>query len=113
MKQATNDISTAKRLIARESPTGLRLLGAGVSRPCAPARYDLAATAALADGDAQFSRAERELIASFISDGGETDNRSGYTLRVRLNESERVTLERLAADAGIGLSEYVRRELGL
>ena len=34
-----------------------------------------------------------------------------YTLRVRLTESEQATLQRMADDAGISLSEYVRSRL--
>lgn len=34
----------------------------------------------------------------------------GYTLRIRLTEAERLALERLAAKAGVSVSEYVRRK---
>ncbi len=61
-------ITAAKRLIAAESPEGLRLLGAGVSRPCSQDRYNRAAEAALSDATAHFTADERRLIASFMAE---------------------------------------------
>lgn len=102
-------IEQAKRVMAAASPEAARLLGAGVSRPCAQARYNNAAAAALADPDAGLTRPERELIASFIEGNG-TPPRE-YMLRVRLTESEHNALDDMARRAGLDMSEYVREQL--
>ena len=104
------DIAEAKRLIAVASTDGMRLLGAGVYRHCSQARYNDAATAALNDPAAGLSPEERRLIAAFI-EGEDPESRMGYTLRVRLNEGERVWLGALAKEAGVSLSEYARRAM--
>ena len=102
-------ISDAKRLIAANSAEGLRALGAGVSKSCSQQRYNHAAQLALADREAQFTAAERKLVASFIEDeSGETRE---HSLRVRLTDAEHEQLELLADADGIGMSEYVRRKL--
>lgn len=101
-------ISDAKQLIAL-SPEGLRILGAGVYRPCYQGRYNAAAEAALQDSTVGYTPDERRLIASFIEP--EDDGLREFMLRVRMNESERGTLERLAAAAGLSMSEYVRQAI--
>jgi hypothetical protein len=101
-------IQDAKRLIAL-SPEGLRILGAGVSRPCFAGRFNAAAQAALSDGATDYTAEERRLIAEFIeSEEGESRD---YMLRVRLSDDERAELARRAAQAGTNMSEYVRRQV--
>jgi hypothetical protein len=107
-------IQDAKRIIAASSLEGMRILGAGVSRECSPARYNQAASAALADPDAQMTPEERRTVAIFISspNDDEPEDRA-ETLRVRLTKSEKAEL-RFRADAeGMDLSDYVRHELAL
>jgi hypothetical protein len=106
-----NTIQDAKRTIAASSLEGMRLLGAGVSKPCAQVRYNIAAQAALADAGANLTPDQRTLIASFI-ESTEPETR-GYTLRVRLTESERDELQSRADSEQMELSEYVRRALSL
>ena|SRR5450756_1496119 len=105
------NINDAKRLIAGASIEGLRILGAGVSKPCYQGRYNLAATAALEDPKAVLTTEERRLIASFIEEEGEEAR--GFTLRVRLTESERDAIQAAAEKAGRTMSEYVRDACGL
>ena len=104
------DIAEAKRLIAVASTDGMRLLGAGVYRHCSQARYNDAATAALNDPATDLSPEERRLIASHI-EHEDSENRMGYTLRVRLSEAERAELETAAGEADLSLSEYARRAM--
>ena len=99
------NIENAKRLIAL-SPDGLRLLGAGVYRPCHQGRYNIAAEAALADGSTDYAADERRLIASYIEQ--DEESRDAW-LRVRLTDGEQQELRRLAEAAGLTMSEYVRR----
>lgn len=99
-------IGDAKRLIAL-SPDGLRILGAGVYKPCYQGRYNAAAEGALSDGAVAYTAEERRVIASFIEPEDESPRE--FMLRVRLSERERGTLERQAAAAGLNMSEYVRQ----
>lgn len=99
-------IGNAKRLIAL-SPEGLRILGAGVYKPCFQGRYNAAAEGALSDGTVAYTPEERRLIASFIEP--EEEGAREFMLRVRMSDTERGTLERLAASAGLSMSEYVRQ----
>lgn len=99
-------IGDAKRLVAL-SPEGARLLGAGVYRPCHQGRYNAAAEAALSDETVGYTPEERRLIAEFIE--AEEEGPREFMLRVRLSDSERGMLERLATTAGLSMSEYVRQ----
>lgn len=99
-------IGDAKRLIAL-SPEGLRTLGAGVYKSCYQGRYNTAAEGALSDGTVSYTPEERRLIAEFIEP--EEEGPREFMLRVRLSDGERGTLERLAAQAGLSMSEYVRQ----
>jgi hypothetical protein len=99
-------IGDAKRLIAL-SPEGLRILGAGVYKPCYQGRYNAAAEGALSDGTVKYTPEERRLIAEFIE--AESDSPREFMLRVRMSDAERGTLERLATAAGLSMSEYVRQ----
>ena len=100
-------IEQAKRTIAAGSAEGLRLLGAGVYKPCAQVRYNIAAQAALSDPQAEFTSEERRLIASFIE--GEPESRMSDRLQIRISPTERAQLQSAAEAAGTNVSEYVRR----
>ena len=100
-------LADAKRLIAL-SPEGLRILGAGVSRPCYAGRYNMAARLALEDATTDYTLGERRLIASFI-EAEEDEAPREFMLRVRLTEPERARLATLAEAAGLSMSEHVRR----
>lgn len=105
-------ISDAKRLIAANSLEGMRLLGAGVSRPCSQARYNNAAAVALADPEVGFSKPERKLIASFIQDESD-DSRDSALPRIRVTAEERERLDDAAQKANLTLSAYIRQRLDL
>lgn len=101
-------LNAAKRLIAAASREGARILGAGVSKPCAQARYNHAAVAALMDPAANYSQDERRLIGSFIQEGG---GHLGAPLSIRLDAGQRAALESGARAAGLSISEYARAQL--
>ena len=102
-------IEQAKRTIAAGSAEGMRLLGAGVYKPCYQGRYNIAAQAALSDPQAQFTPEERRLIASYIEGEGEPESRMSDRLQIRISPTERALLESAAEAAGTNVSEYVRR----
>lgn len=109
-----SDITQAKRLIAGSSLEGMRILGAGASKPCYQGRYNLAATAALEDPKAGLSPEERRLIASFIEGEGESaQGPRDDTVRFRVTGAERNILEDAASQAGVSLSDYLRQLAGL
>lgn len=72
--------------------------------------YTQALQAALTDPDAEYTPEEREVMADAIPDDASDGTRS-FTLRIRLTESERADLQRLADDAGQTMSEYTRRRI--
>jgi len=104
-------IDALKIIIARSPDAGAdavrALAAARAGSPTAQTRYQHVLTRALADPEAGWTPDERAALAAGIdSDTG--DEMRTVTLRVRLTESERAHLERLAADAGTTMSEYVR-----
>lgn len=104
-------IADAKRLIAASSLEGMRILGAGVSKPCFQGRYNAAAVAALADQLAELTADERRLIASFI-EVEEDDPPRSFMLRVRLTPAEHDQLQAMAdSEAGGDMSDLVRAKL--
>jgi hypothetical protein len=76
--------------------------------PIAQARYRVALSVALNDPDAHFSPDERQILADAVApDEGSRD----YMLRVRLTEAEEARLKRMAGEAGMDVSEYVRGKI--
>ncbi len=80
-----------------------------IDSPIIQRRLNYVASRALDDSSAGFSDGEIAQITRLLSPE-DTETRD-YTLRVRLTTSERVELERLAAEAGMDLSEYVRSKI--
>jgi DNA-binding ferritin-like protein len=78
--------------------------------PVAQQRCNFVATHALNDPAANFTADERAAIAEMLAE--DSDDRTAYTLRVRMSEAERAELHRLAeADGQDDLSKYVRKVL--
>ena len=103
-------LADAKRLMAAKSPTAAEALGAGVFKNCSQARMNHAASIALADHEADFTPAERTLIASFIESESDDEPRS-FMLRVRLTETEQERLQEMADAQKMDMSEYTRWKL--
>lgn len=101
----------ALKLIVAKSPNAARqalqaIAAVSNKSPVAQVRYNHCVSIALNDGQAQFTQAERALLASYL-DGTDSDNRS-FMLRVRLTDTERARLQDAADAAGQSMSEYVR-----
>ncbi len=109
---AAATIEAAKQIIAASSAPGAHRLGAGAFRRCSPARYNLAALAALADPDARMSDEERRLVGSFVT----TEDASGtpafrrVSITIRMTSEERDRLVDLAQRAGTSVSDLVREK---
>lgn len=80
-----------------------------VKSPMVQQRYNRTVEIAFADPKASFAPEERSLIAEYLG-GIEADSR-GYMLRIRLTENERAELERMADEAQMSMSEYVRDQI--
>ncbi len=76
--------------------------------PIVQIRYQRVLQMALANND-DWTPAERAILAEPL-EASESSGRD-FMLRVRLTDTERAELQRLADEAGIGMSEYVRRKL--
>jgi DNA-binding ferritin-like protein len=78
--------------------------------PVAKQRCNFVATSALGDPAANFTDDERAAIAEMLAD--DSDDRTAYTLRVRMSEAERADLHRQAESAEFDdISSYVRFQL--
>lgn len=106
------DIYDGFKLIAGRSPMAMREAIKSLRVPNTPMlmqRYLWVLFIALGDPGAEFTESERRALAE-IAEPPESQTRD-YTLRVRLTESEQATLQQMADDSGISLSEYVRSRL--
>lgn len=107
MEEALKTIISKSSLAMGDAITCLRAIAA--KSPVVQQRYNHVVDLALNDPSAHFTTEERAIIAEGLSvPGSETRD---FTLRVRLTQSERVTLQEAANDADLDLSEYVRRKL--
>ena len=108
------DIIDALKIIIAHSPRAseqaIRTIAAVRNNsPVIQIRYANVLIMALADPEADFTQAEREILASAI-EPSETTTRN-IALHVRLTPGEQAELEQAAETAGQSLSEYVRRRL--
>jgi hypothetical protein len=108
------DMIEALKLIVARSPrassNALRaILAVRNNSPVASVRYVQVLIEALADPEASFTPEERELIAKGIESPDKSGR--GFLLRVRLTEQEQYQLTTAAEDAGMTISEYVRRKI--
>lgn len=100
-------------LIAGGSPAAARIASdairaATLGSPMAPARAARAARVALDDPQATFTEAERRQIADLLD-----NDRDAAPIRLRVSPDERAQIERMAADAGMSISDLIRDRLGL
>jgi hypothetical protein len=79
-----------------------------VKSPIVQIRYQRVVQMALANND-DWTPAERAILAEPL-EVPETSGRD-FLLRVRLTDLEHAELQRLADEANLGMSEYVRRKL--
>ena len=104
----------ALKIIITKSPScateaGNAIKAIGMKSPASDLRCSRVAISALEDTDANFSEDERAAIADLISD--QQPETRGYTLRIRLTDSERIELEGMADAEELSLSEYARKKI--
>lgn len=107
----TPTIEDAARVLIAHSPYAASVLGKRTpGSPIYQQLYNRVAAQVLATANSGLSPDERDVVAQHmaLSDG---DEMRTFMLRVRLTESERAELQRLADEARLGMSEYVRSRL--
>lgn len=109
--QTPPTIQDAARVLMAHSLDAARNLGVRpTSSPIYQTIYNRMASQVLADPALNLTPQERTLVAQFITLDSQDETRS-VMLRVRLTESERTDLQRMADAAGLEVSEYVRRRV--
>ncbi len=109
-----NDIIDALKLVIARSPRAaedaIRTIAAARNNsPVLQVRYSNVLIQALADPEASFTPDERAILAAGI-EAPESESRD-FTLRVRLTDAERASLQAAANAAELSMSEYVRSKL--
>ncbi len=103
----------ALRIIAAKSPhAGTQAMqcikAIQVNSPIVKERYNRVVEMAFSDPQAEFTSGDRQLIAESIN-GGES-NRTA-TVRFRVSPAEQEDLQRMADDAGVTVSDYIRSRI--
>lgn len=106
------NLSDALRLIAAKSPNNvqgaIRALRTAQHRPDArPVQYVL--EQALVDPLADFTPDERAGIAALL--GGSTTR--DLDIRIRVNADEKQRVQEVAEEAGMTVSDFIRKKIGL
>jgi len=103
MRDALVEIAARAPSVAHEA---LKTLGA--SGRTVGMRYQWLLTQALRDPEAQWTTEERRALVALLEPPGERGRTDMISLR--LTEAERAAIEAQAEDAGMTVSEYVRRK---
>jgi hypothetical protein len=104
-------ITDALRMIASRAPSVSQEAARALlitSQAARQVRYDSVAQVALGDTDAGWSADERALIVSLMA-GREPGETRGSWLQVRVSPTERALIEARANEAGVSVSEFIRR----
>lgn len=106
------------RLIAAKAPSATHealgaIRGQQVGSPLAARRAERAASMALEDPQAEWTAEERLLLASLLGADGPDEEPRRLDLRIRVNEREKAIVQRLAEDAGMTVSDFIRSKIGL
>ncbi len=110
----SKEIADILRIIAAKSESirgeaTRAIMALNADSPIIKRRLNLVASHALSDSSAGFTDEEIVRITYLLS--AENEETRDFTLRVRLTPSERAELERLAAEAGMDMSDYVRSKI--
>lgn len=108
MEEALRLIITKSPLAASQAMETIRAIHA--KSPILQIRYNNTVQMALNDPQAEFTPAERALLAEFVGSPDSSTNRD-FMLRVRLTDAERAALQQSADQAQQSMSEYVRQKI--
>jgi type IV pilus biogenesis protein CpaD/CtpE len=106
-------MENALKLIITKSPEAMNealktLQAIRANSPMVQRRYNRTVEIALSDPQAEFTMADRAVLAELLTADGE--GARSFMLRVRLTEAEQVALQETADREGISISELVRRK---
>lgn len=104
MKEALTEIVVRCESIAHEAMKTLRFTGRTTQM-----RYQWLLEQALRDPAADWTPEERRMLMDLVEPLDEEPR--ARRLEIRLTEAERASLDNLASEAGVSVSEYVRRQL--
>jgi hypothetical protein len=107
MNMALKLIIVKSKSSAREAMRTLQAIQA--KSPVVQQRYNHCVEMALSDPQAAFTAEERAILADSLA--GDEDGERTFVIRVRLTEVERSTLQTSVDEAGVSMSEYVRRKV--
>lgn len=106
----------ALRIIVAKSPGAgsqamqcLRALG--VKSPIVQERYNRVVEIAFSDPQAEFTPADRALIAEYV--GGQKSANKDTDLRVRVTADEKAEVQEMAKEVGLTVSDFIRERIGL
>jgi len=108
-------IDALKLIVARSPQAGSMAMqcmqAVKVKSPVLQHRYNRTVETAFSDPNAEFLPAERELIASYIE--SDDDGPKTLELRIRVNAKEKSTIQEMASDADMTVSDFIRDKIGL
>jgi len=80
--------------------------------PVLQQRYNRVVEMAFSDPQSEpFTAEERQLIAEHVTGEGGEGSAKLLDVRVRVNASEKAEIQRLAADVGLTVSDYIRSKI--
>ena len=80
--------------------------------PVLQQRYNRVVEMAFSDPQAEaFTPEDRQLIAEYVTGEGGEGSAKLLDVRVRVNASEKAEVQRLAADASLTISDYIRSRI--
>jgi hypothetical protein len=103
-----NNNTAFKKFIAAASQDAAQILGTGINRPCDQERVNNAIAAALADPKANLSPDDREKISRYLMPD---QNTKSHMIHVRVSPEEREQIIYEAEQAGLSMTEYLRRKI--
>lgn len=107
----------ALRIIVAKSPLAASqavqcIAAIKAKSPVLQQRYNRVVELAFSDSQADpFTSEERQLIAEHVTGEGGEGSAKTFDVRVRVNASEKAEIQRLAADAGLTVSDYIRSRI--
>lgn len=106
----------ALRIIVAKSPLAASqavqcIAAIKTKSPVLQQRYNRVVEMAFSDPQAEpFAPEERQLIAEHITGEGGEGSKT-FDVRVRVNAAEKAEIQRLAADEGLNVSDYIRSKI--
>lgn len=110
----TQDEADALRLIVTKSPAAFQEAAKTLAaRVVLPLRISNVAAMALRDTVAQWTAQDRAQIANLLQPEPDNDETRNLDIRFRVNQAEKTAIQAAADQAGMTVSDYIRKCIGL